>query len=96
MRAENRRRHIHVLLSKSRDDYDHHVSGFARGVLRFGRSQEARRPSPGVEGTPYLRGPDWMGVYQFRKLWSLAAMGHVQYVETYVSRRLRVEHAEVV
>lgn len=27
---------------------------------------------------------------------SLAAMGHVQYVETYVSRRLRVEHAEVV
>jgi len=53
-RAKSRRKHGHVFISESRDGYDHHVSGFARGVPRVGRSQVSRRQSPGVEGTPYL------------------------------------------
>ena len=54
LRAKSRRRHGHVFTSESRDGYDHHVSGFASGVLRVGRSQDSRRQSPGVEGTLYL------------------------------------------
>jgi len=54
LRTKTRRGKGPVFTSESRDGHGHHVSGFARRVIRVGHSQESRIPCPSVEGTPYL------------------------------------------